>query len=214
MAAHVFDYRLLRLLMGIIALMLPILVSVISSEPLTSISASYHTEARDVFVGLLFVVAALLVAYQGHTPTQNRVSNLAALAAVGIALFPVPDGESSASVAALVHYGCAALMFGILTWFCLGPFLRRTRSGNIRKQRRARIYRMCGWGILLSMIAMTGTMVFIPHEVQLRWEMVYWLETIALWFFGSAWITAGKVLPFLTNAGEALELRLSLRHSF
>lgn len=51
----VFDYRALRLVMGLIAFALPIVASAVSSTQLTSISASYYTEARDVFVGLLFL---------------------------------------------------------------------------------------------------------------------------------------------------------------
>jgi uncharacterized membrane protein YbjE (DUF340 family) len=47
--------------MGIIALALPFLVSLISGEQLDSISSSYYTAARDCLVGLLFVVGAFLL---------------------------------------------------------------------------------------------------------------------------------------------------------
>ncbi len=57
----VFDYRALRLLVGIIAFAIPICVTLISSEPLSSISASYFTEARDVFVGMLFSYATIFL---------------------------------------------------------------------------------------------------------------------------------------------------------
>ena len=63
----VFDYRALRLLMGLIALALPFIVTLVSSTQLSSISASYFTEARDAFVGMLFIVGAFLWAYNGHT---------------------------------------------------------------------------------------------------------------------------------------------------
>ena len=39
----VFDYRALRLLMGIIAFALPFVLSIISTIPLSSISGSYYT---------------------------------------------------------------------------------------------------------------------------------------------------------------------------
>ena len=65
--------------MGLFALSLPFAASLISSSPLTSISASYHTEARDAFVGILCVVAAFLLAYNGHSPLEGRVSKTAAL---------------------------------------------------------------------------------------------------------------------------------------
>ena len=61
----VFDYRALRLLMGLIAFTLPFVVILFSSvDDLSSISASYHTKARNVFVGLLFVVSAFFLGLQ------------------------------------------------------------------------------------------------------------------------------------------------------
>jgi hypothetical protein len=56
----VFDYRALRLLVGIIAFALPIAVPLIASTNLTSISASYYTNSRDIFVGMLFIVGSFL----------------------------------------------------------------------------------------------------------------------------------------------------------
>ena len=88
----VFDYRALRLLMGVIAIALPVVVSFRSSIPLSSISASYYTESRDFFVGLLFFVAAFLFAYKGNASTEGRASNIACLAAIMVAIFPTdPD---------------------------------------------------------------------------------------------------------------------------
>ena len=66
-SSAVFDYRALRLLVGLIAFALPIVVSLLSIKTLPSISASYHAEGRDAFVGMLFVVGAFLWAYNGHT---------------------------------------------------------------------------------------------------------------------------------------------------
>lgn len=55
----VFDHKTLRLLLGIIAFALPFLVTFIASTPLPSVSASYFTEARDWFVGMLFIVSCI-----------------------------------------------------------------------------------------------------------------------------------------------------------
>ncbi|MDJ0862068.1 MAG: DUF998 domain-containing protein, partial [Gammaproteobacteria bacterium] len=84
----VFDYRALRLLMGIIAFSLAPLVTIIALKLLPSVSASYYTDAQDVFVGLLFVVGAFLWAYNGHTLPQTITSKIASIAAVLVALFP------------------------------------------------------------------------------------------------------------------------------
>jgi hypothetical protein len=199
----VFDYRLLRLVMGLIAFLLPVIVDMRASEALSSISASYHTEARDLFVGLLFVVAALLMAYRGHTARENRGANLAALAAVLVALFPVPDIGQTPGWVAVVHYASAATLFSLLAWFCFGPFRERTRGRGGMKGPRARIYLLCGWTMVASMAGLAAAGLLLERDTMVRYGIIYWAEFIALWAFGVAWITAGKVLPFLTGPDDA-----------
>jgi len=62
----VFDYKALRLMVGGIAFLLPWVVIFATLSVTSSISASYHTKVRDIFVGALFVIGALFVAYNGH----------------------------------------------------------------------------------------------------------------------------------------------------
>src|SRR5512143_4354394 len=89
------DYRTLRLLMGLIAFLLPPVVTLIASAALPSISASYYTHARDEYVGLLFIVGALWLAYNGWSTQETRMSKVAAIAAIGVAVFPEsPDNAS------------------------------------------------------------------------------------------------------------------------
>jgi len=73
----VFNYLILRLIVGMIAFVLPPGVVIITAQITSSISASYHTLARDVFVGSLFVIGALLWAYNGRRPdlTEEQVSD-------------------------------------------------------------------------------------------------------------------------------------------
>lgn len=68
----VFDYHTIRLLIGLIALSFPWLVSIRASKITPSISWSYYTNARDLFVGLLFVIGAFLISYKGHKPRLHK----------------------------------------------------------------------------------------------------------------------------------------------
>lgn len=63
----VFDHRTLRLIVGGIAFSFSLVVFLLATTITSSISSSYHTNARDVFVGFLFVIGALLIAYKGHS---------------------------------------------------------------------------------------------------------------------------------------------------
>jgi len=62
----VFDPKTLRLFVGLIAFWLPWAVIFFAARVTSSISASYHTNVRDVFLGALFVIGALFLAYNGH----------------------------------------------------------------------------------------------------------------------------------------------------
>jgi hypothetical protein len=67
-----FDYHTIRLIIGLIAVLFPVVVSVRASKITDSISWSYHTDARDYFVGFLFVICAFLISYKGHKHTLDK----------------------------------------------------------------------------------------------------------------------------------------------
>lgn len=67
----IFDYHTIRLIIGLIAIIFPLVVGLRASQITDSISWSYHTNARDFFVGFLFVIGAFLISYKGRTLTLN-----------------------------------------------------------------------------------------------------------------------------------------------
>jgi uncharacterized membrane protein len=203
----VFDYRTLRLLMGIIAFTLPFIVTLISSTTLLSISASYYTEARDIFVGLLFVVSAFLLAYNGHTLKEAWASKIASFAAMVVAIYPTSCELCEPDIKSIIHYIAAAIFFSILAYFCLGPFRKNTRGQTGKKGRRAKIYFICGWIIIICMLIMGISKFTLPAEVQDSIYITYWGESVALWAFGVAWMVAGKVIPLLVDEEEALKFK-------
>lgn len=204
--ATVFDYRALRLLIGLIALALPFFVSLISSSPLASISASYYTEARDGFVGALFVVSAFLWAYNGHSLNEAMASKIASLAAVSIAIFPTACDGCETDLISSIHYGAAATLFVILAYFCFGPFRQNTKGKKGKTGRRSKIYYVCGWIMVGCIVFMLVTQITLPAETIKALSVTYWAELIALIAFGIAWIVAGKILPPLVDKSEALQL--------
>jgi len=202
----VFDYRALRLLMGVIALSMPFVVRALAGESLSSISASYYTAARDAFVGMLFVVGAFLWAYNGHTPSEATASKVAALAALCVAVFPTTCSDCQVTLVSWVHYIAAVVLFSILAYFCLGPFRERTKGQPGKKGRRAKIYFICGWVMVLCMVAAVLAKLVLSPELMDRLEITFWAEATALVAFGVAWITAGKFIPPLVDESEALRL--------
>lgn len=202
----IFDYKALRLMLGIIAFALPFLVTAIAQEPLPSISASYFTEARDEFVGLLFVVGGLMLAYNGHTNREAYAAKLAAICAILIALFPTTKACGDPSQTATIHTVAAVLLFSILAWFCFVPFRKNTKGKGGKKGRRAKLYFICGSVMVAAMAAgLIGKLLLTCQQVA-DLDLIYWVEAIALGAFGVAWIVAGKIIPMLVSDEDALKL--------
>jgi len=151
-----FDQLKLRLIIGGIAFLLPVLTPAISSIPLTSISASYYTESRDVFVGLLFVVGALLFAYDGRPSEvkeeskvrktvrkflrvgapweQGVISTIGAVAAIVAALCPTACDDCSSTPLSFFHGIAAVILFLTIAYFCLFVFRDSAKAKEKKKK--------------------------------------------------------------------------------
>ncbi len=202
----VFDYRLLRLSMGIIALSLPFVVSLAAAIPLTSISASYYSAARDIFVGLLFVVGSFLFAYNGHTEIESWASKVASLAAVSVAYFPTNCDGCGPTAVSNIHYISGALLFSILAYFCFVPFRRDIKGATGRKARRNVIYLICGWVMIGCMASILLAKILLPEIMLHELKINYFGEAIALMAFGVAWIASGKTFKLIADDDEMYHL--------
>jgi fatty acid desaturase len=80
------------------------------------------------------------------------------------------------------------VFFGLLAYNVL--FLFTKSSGEMTKNKRIRniIYRVCGIGMIVSMICL-----FIFSG----WAVTWWVEAFALGFFGIAFLTKADVYPWL-----------------
>jgi len=111
-----------RLTIGLIVFSLPIVVSLITSVQLSSISGTYHTEARDFYVGLHLGLAVLLFFYKGHSQTEYIASKVGSISAVLMGIFPVACETCEPDIISIVHYGATVMLFSISAYFCFGPF--------------------------------------------------------------------------------------------
>ena len=83
---------------------------------LTSVSASYHTGMRDVFVGSMWAIGVFLIFYQGpdrhdEKKGDDRLGTVAGLAAIAVAVLPTrpPTGATSTDVwVGYVHIAASA----------------------------------------------------------------------------------------------------------
>jgi hypothetical protein len=203
-------YTYLQQIVGVIAVSLPFVLVVgnrlLSGDELeSSISAYYHTRMGDVFVGALCALAVFFLSYN-YKPLpgfnfDNKLSNLATVAALGVAFFPTTSDASVATqseqVVGRVHLAFAALLFGLLAVFALFLFPRSGSAPITRmKQRRNVVYRTCG-GIIVGAMVLVGVSNLVDPDDSLH--AFFWLETISVVAFGVSWLIKGGFLGILAD---------------
>lgn len=217
----VFDYTWARTYIGIVALLIALgsvvlhNINQIETNGLVpqSISHTYHSGARDFFVSQLFVVAAFLFSYRGHTGNEWLAAKIAAIATVLVAWFPTSCKLNSDMICeqatfgfvfnnpvctARVHYIAAIILFVSLIYFTY-CFYKRAKSKHAENPNsqgimfRKLLYFYCG-------IAMTFTIIVggLLHYLAIikNLNLIFWIETICLSLFGIVWLVAGKKVPF------------------
>ncbi len=198
----------MKFIVGVIAISLAYLTNEFAVEPLNSISASYWDKglwSGNIFVGFLFAISAFLFSYNGHSKPQRWLSKVAALAALGVAMFPCGcDGYRE--IIPMVHYVSAAVMFVILAIFCHIFFRRAWRKGWPQARVRACLYAVCGFTIVLAIFGMLVDYLTGDALSNLFEQFTFYAEAAALVAFGVAWLTASRVIPYLTRSKERISL--------
>jgi hypothetical protein len=199
----------LRLGVGVIAGALPFVVlfgNMLFAQSaiwLGSISGSYYTQMRGVFVGSLCAIGVFLIAYR-YEKWDDIFSSIAGGLAIVVALFPTPPDRASGVVTrtqvsiGVVHYVAAASLFLLLGFFCLFLFTRTTGTTSPTPQKNVRnmIYRSTG-GVIVAAIVVAGLMALVvPRSVRESWNTLFWCETIAILSFAVAWLTKGEAFPW------------------
>ena len=228
---RVINHKSMRQIIGLIAIQMPIVVVLLSGRPeLSSISISYWTDSRDIFVGSLIAVAFFLSAYNGtgtcRKDTEFWLSKVACVSAIFVALFPTTDFDKCPDCAPAwtiylsdliflkphqVHHVTSILLFICLILLMSFFSLRAKNKGAIS---RAKIYFGLSLGMLLGM-----PIVFVTGKITGLFEPVFWVEFVGLWLFGVGWFIAGwyktkpeKPVPEGAIRLGELEVDPSVRH--
>ncbi|MET8362635.1 DUF998 domain-containing protein [Micromonospora sp. NPDC049580] len=200
--------RHLRLGIGSVGLALPVALVVghmVASRRvvvLDSLSAYYHTEMRNIFVGALCAIGVFLIAYRYRWP-DDLLGTIAGTLAILVALFPVhgPTGGDSRLVG-LVHQAAAGSLFVLLAAFCLFLFTRPDRAGVPPRRAANRCYRACG---LLILAAIAGALASgaLPTDVRHALQPLLWCETLAVAAFGTAWVVKSDAIFRMAGLPDA-----------
>jgi uncharacterized membrane protein len=193
----------IKLIVGLIAVFLGNVTSFLSHNSIESISASYYVGGltRDIFVGSLCAISAFLLAYNGRSKYEMLLSKVAAIAALGIALFPCKCGNH-AEIIPRMHGISSFIMFLILAAFCYAFLQRARKKGHWQAVWREVIYGACGLVIVASIAAVVGD-YFLKGAIAAKVpRLTFYCERAGLSAFGIAWLTASRVFPVITSRAE------------
>lgn len=165
-----------------------------------SISATYYFDPTITpFMIILGASGILLMCYRGYSRADDIINTITGIAALLICLFPCMTSEYQyvgtfqlpQVVSGWIHNISAVAFFGLLSYNCLFMFTKSSGFMTRKKKIRNIIYRVCGIGMVVSLLAI----------VYVTMNGIYagtWLvEAIALMFFGIAFLTKADVYPWL-----------------
>jgi len=210
-------YFALRVALGSVALALPLALFAVGAtlqgirlQP--SISAYYHSDARDLFVGALFAIGLGLIAYKGFSRREDWALNIGGVLACCIAFFPMPpadalgcilggdpqtyleasalyDRTSAQALAAKLHFP-AAISFYVVLGFVMIFCSHHTLHLVPPKERRWYLaaYPALGVAFVGSMVAAFVLLKFFYSPAEAcrdRW--VFWVEVAGIVPFAAYW---------------------------
>jgi hypothetical protein len=183
---------------------------------LDSMSAYYHAGdwSRNLFVGVLLTIGALLALYKGFTPLENRLLNAAGVLVAGVALFPNScNGYQSVRIAGkLSLHGASAILFFLclaaVSWFCAEATLPLLKSEEQRTHFERR-YRAIA---ILFVLSPMGAALLSGLFTRFK-SWTFWLEALGVWIFGYYWLTKTRELESndRETEKEALQEELELK---
>ncbi|MCB9246668.1 MAG: hypothetical protein H6606_09590 [Flavobacteriales bacterium] len=203
------SYNSLRQTLGYLGLTLPFLLLAGNEfRAQSSLSHYYYTQMSVVFTGVLVAFGVFLITYRGYEKTKakgeylsdNVICNIGGFLIIATALIPTSYGEDfgippaanghNNDLAGWIHLVCASGFFICMAWMSYFKFTLGS-GDELYKRRRKRLYRVCGLGVMLSLLAM-GLGVFLDYDIT--GIDIYLGETLALLFFGTSWLVKGEAL--------------------
>ena len=163
-----------------------------------SISATYY--CSPALAGILTSASIVLMCYDGYDLHDNLVTTISGVFGLLIVLFPcncsiageyVGFFQFPVSLSSKIHCASAVIFFLMLAYNDLFLFTKTHGKTTRKKKVRNNIYYICGIGMVSAMSLMP-----LPIDFPAK---IWWVETIALTFFGISWLTKGEAFPFLND---------------
>lgn len=201
----------LRAMLGWLGILLPWLVLTMSMAygfgfP-DSISATYYVSTCITpFMIILGSAGLLLISYRGYDRQDDIICTLAGVFGLLICIFPCSNNSMYDAgfitdivgtfqiprvISGWIHNISAVVFFLLLAYNSLFLFTKSGGEMTEKKKKRNIIFKVCGIGMVASLICI------VPLSIFQVWGGTWWVEMFALAFFGVSWLTKSNVYPFL-----------------
>ena len=197
-----------RAILGWLGMALPIIVAILAlvfnclNGRLVpdSISATYYLDpCITPFMIILGASGIFLICYNGYDKQDDIICTLAGIFGLFICIFPcsatalanVGMFQLPRDISGLIHNLSAVIFFLLLAYNSYFLFTKGGDNPTPKKLKRNLIYRICGIGMVASFL------LLIPGNIFHIYGMTWFVETIALAFFGISWLTKADIYLWL-----------------
>ncbi|TAK15569.1 MAG: hypothetical protein EPO35_06960 [Acidobacteria bacterium] len=211
-----------RRLIGVLGLLLPFLLYVLSAsrptaglpawDVLPSVSAYYYTGAVGIFVGVLFALSLFLFTYQGYQGERaDRVLGaIGGASALGVALFPtrVPPTQPADRIAAPtwwteafhdIHLASAVALFIVFILFAVWLFRKSAVPRADRPTDKVWRDRFClGCGVVMIVAVVWAVAANVAER------SIFWQEGAAIMAFALSWLAKGEAYQPIVSAARSV----------
>jgi len=210
-APLIMSYLLMRVLIGVIAVLLPFTLILanwaIGHGFAASMSGYYYTPMRNIFVGTLCAIGVFLVTYDGYDLADRVITDVAGLCTICIAFLPTTPAHQPTARQMLIgdlHLTFACSAFVLLSVMAFRFAKRQPTPPGLTGWRRVQyafgftgpgdsqappweqvVYRVSG-SVILTCVVLVYT---LSHTATYSLLV---LETIMLVFFGLSWFVKGR----------------------
>lgn len=212
------SYFTLRMGLAALALAMPIAlwIGAGAHHLQHSLSAYYHFSQdragtfgagtmRDWFVGMLWAVGVFLLLYRGYSRVEDRVLDVAGIAAVLIALFPMDWPENTGATRsghATVHYLAAATFFTAIAYVCV--FRAHDTLSILKDPVRVRMFR-AAYRLLGTLMVGMPLGIFLASRVApvAGQGWLFWAEVAGVYAFATFWLVKSREIWEIENIADA-----------
>jgi hypothetical protein len=205
-------YKALRLLLFLVGFSLPLILMIGGKTSAAhipwathSMSAYYHLNdmsfeddsgkyiyrepkalgvMRNWFVGGLFAIGVLLIAYKGIRRFEDWVLNIAGIMAVGVAINPMDWPIKNEQTGISLHGFCAVSVFLCIAYVCIcrswDTVTEELIPSDAKRKFYKVVYQILGW--------LMGLLPFFAWASGSANHRTFWIEASGVWVFAFYWL--------------------------